>query len=139
TWRVVAFVVALVGVLGVAVVAIGWYARHTYYVGLAGDRVAIYKGRPGGLVWFEPTLQERKPLTTADILPSRLPDLRSGHEEPTKADADRYVNELRIEGAERAGGTGPGTGPGGTGPGTGPGGTGTGTATSTTVAGAPPP
>jgi hypothetical protein len=61
--------------------------------------VAIYKGRPGGLLWFEPTLQERKPLTTADVLPSRLPDLRAGREEPTKADADRYVNNLRQEAA----------------------------------------
>jgi PPM family protein phosphatase len=99
TWRVVAFLVVLVLVAGIAVAAIGWYARSAYYVGLDGDRVAIYKGRPGGLLWFEPTLQERKPLTTADVLPSRLPDLRAGREEPTKADADRYVNNLRQEAA----------------------------------------
>ena len=99
TWRVVAFLVTLVLVAGIAVAAIGWYARSAYYVGLDGDRVAIYKGRPGGLLWFEPTLQERKPLTAADVLPSRLPDLRAGREEPTKADADRYVNNLRQEAA----------------------------------------
>ncbi|HWC11628.1 MAG TPA: Stp1/IreP family PP2C-type Ser/Thr phosphatase [Acidimicrobiales bacterium] len=102
TWRVGAFVVTLFVVAGVAVTAIGWYARSAYYVGLDGDRVAIYKGRPGGLLWFEPTLKERKPLTTADVLPSRLPDLRTGHEVATKADADRYVNNLRQEAAERA-------------------------------------
>jgi PPM family protein phosphatase len=99
TWRVVAFLVVLMLVAGIGVAAVGWYARSAYYVGLDGDRVAIYKGRPGGLLWFEPTLQERKPLTTADILPSRLPDLRAGREEPTKADADRYVNNLRQEAA----------------------------------------
>jgi len=99
TWRVVAFFVALLAVLGVGVVAIGWYARNTYYVGLDGDRVAIFKGRPGGLLWFDPTLQERKPLTTRDVLQSRLPDLRAGREEPTKAAADRYVNNLRQEAA----------------------------------------
>ena len=99
TWRVVAFLITLVLVAGVAVAAVGWYARRAYYVGLDGDHVAIYKGRPGGLLWFEPTLQERKPLTTADVLPSRLPDLRAGRQEPTKADADRYVNNLRQEAA----------------------------------------
>ena len=99
TWRVVAFLALLTLVAGIAVAAIGWYARSAYYVGLDGDRVAIYKGRPGGLLWFEPTLQERKPLTTTDILPSRLPDLRAGRQEPTKADADRYVNNLRQEAA----------------------------------------
>jgi len=95
----VAFFVVLLAVLGVGVVAIGWYARNTYYVGLDGDRVAIFRGRPGGLLWFEPTLQERKPLTTRDVLASRLPDLQAGREEPTKAAADRYVNNLRQEAA----------------------------------------
>jgi protein phosphatase len=103
TWRVLAFCVALGLVVGIAVAAVGWYARNTYYVGLSGSQVAIYRGRPGGLLWFQPTLQERKPLTTADVLPARLPDLRAGHEESTKADADRYVNELRQEASLRTG------------------------------------
>jgi protein phosphatase len=102
TWRVIAFFVALAAILAVIVGAFAWYARSTYYVGVDGDRVAIFKGRPGGLLWFEPTLQERKPLTTADVLPARLPDLRAGHQVSTKADADRYVNEIRQEAARAA-------------------------------------
>jgi protein phosphatase len=102
TWRVVVFFLALGAVLAVIVGAFAWYARSTYYVGLDGDRVAIYKGRPGGLLWFEPTLQERKPLTVADVLPARVPDLRAGHQVATKADADRYVNEIRQEAARAA-------------------------------------
>jgi protein phosphatase len=102
TWRVVAFLVVLTLVLGVAVAAVGWYARRTYYVGLDGDQVAVYKGRPGGLLWFEPTLYQRKPLTVHDVLPSRVADLRAGQPEASKADADRYVNRLREEAAEVA-------------------------------------
>jgi len=94
TWRVVAFIMVLLSVIGVGVVAVGWYARNTYYVGLDGDRIAIFRGRPGGLLWFEPTLQKPTPLTTRDVLASSLPDLRAGHLEPTKADADRYVKLL---------------------------------------------
>ncbi|MGI9033040.1 MAG: Stp1/IreP family PP2C-type Ser/Thr phosphatase [Acidimicrobiales bacterium] len=97
TWRVLVFCVCLGLVGAVAVGAVGWYARNTYYVGLAGNQVAIYRGRPGGLLWFQPTLQERKPLTVDEVLAARLPDLRAGHSEATKADADRYVNELRQE------------------------------------------
>ncbi len=100
TWRVVAFLVVLTLIAGIAVAAIGWYARGAYYVGLDGDRVAIYKGRPGGLLWFDPTLVERKPLTTADLLPHHVRDLQAGREQPTKADADRYVNNLRQQAAE---------------------------------------
>ena len=101
TWRVAVFVVALLAVVGAAVSAVAWYARSTYYVGLDGDQVAIFKGRPGGLLWFEPTLEERKRPTGADVLPAAR-ELDAGHEEPTKADADRYVNNLRQEAARRA-------------------------------------
>ena len=102
TWRVVVFFLVLGTILGVIAGAIGWYARSTYYVGLDDDRVAIYKGRPGGLLWFQPTLQERKPLTVADVLPARVADLRAGHQVETKANADRYVNEIRQEAAQAA-------------------------------------
>jgi hypothetical protein len=46
-------------------------------------------------------LVERKPLTVDDVLPAKVDDLRSGKEEATKADADRYVNNLRQEAAQR--------------------------------------
>jgi protein phosphatase len=102
TWRVVAFALALLVVLALAVAAIGLYARHTYFVGVDGGQVAIFKGRPGGLLWFQPTLDRRTSLGENDVLPSRLPDLRSGKEEATLADAQRYVNNLRQEAAARA-------------------------------------
>jgi protein phosphatase len=95
------FLVVLVAVVGASLAAVGWYARRTYFVGLAGNRVAIYKGRPGGLLWFDPTLDRRTSLRKEDVLPSRLDDLRRGKEEPSLADAQRYVNNLRQESAER--------------------------------------
>ncbi|HUQ63212.1 MAG TPA: Stp1/IreP family PP2C-type Ser/Thr phosphatase [Acidimicrobiales bacterium] len=101
TWRVVAFLAAFAIVIAVGVLAVSWYARNTYYVGLDNDRVAIFRGRPGGFLWFEPTLQERKTLTTNEIFPSRVTELRAGKEEPSKAAADRYVNQIRQEGAAR--------------------------------------
>jgi protein phosphatase len=96
---VAAFFFALAVVVAVGVLAVSWYARNTYYVGLDGDRVAIFKGRPGGFLWFEPTLQERKALTVNEITPARGTELRAGKEEPSKADADRYVHFISDEGA----------------------------------------
>ncbi|MDQ4132676.1 MAG: Stp1/IreP family PP2C-type Ser/Thr phosphatase [Actinomycetota bacterium] len=101
TWRVVAFVGALAAIAVIGLLIVGWYARSTYFVGLSDDRVAIFKGRPGGFLWFEPSLVERKPLTADDLLPARVADLRKGKEEPSKAEADRYVNSIRQE-AEQA-------------------------------------
>jgi protein phosphatase len=97
TWRVVAFIVAIVAVIALALVAVGWYARHTYYVGLDNGQVAIFKGRPGGLLWFNPTLDRRTSLAEKDVPPTRLPDVQAGKEEATRAEAQRYVNALRQE------------------------------------------
>jgi serine/threonine protein phosphatase PrpC len=106
TLRVLAFVVVLLAVLTAAAGAVGYYARHTYYVGLATSpaasrpaQIVIYKGRPGGLLWFEPTVAERTVSTTADVLPSRLPDLKAGKIEATLAAARRYVGNLLSESA----------------------------------------
>jgi protein phosphatase len=99
TWRVFVFVVTLLAVIGLALIAIGWYARHTYYVGLDRGQVAVFKGRPGGLLWFQPTLDRRTTLAEKDVPPARLPDVKAGKEEPSRADAQRYVNNLRQEAA----------------------------------------
>jgi hypothetical protein len=69
TWRVVAFVVALLVVVGVVLGAIVWTGNNTYYVGFDGKNVAIYQGKPGGVLWIEPTLVE-----TTDITSSELPE-----------------------------------------------------------------
>lgn len=98
TWRVGVFLVAVLAVLGVAVWAVAWYARSAYFVGLDDEQVAIFRGRPGGLLWFEPTLVERKEQPTgAELLPAQRMALESGHEVASKAAGDRYVNNLRQE------------------------------------------
>ena len=98
TWRVFVFVVALLAILGSAVYAVAWYARGAYFVGIDNEQVAIFRGRPGGLLWFDPTLVERKQQPTgAELLPAQRIELESGHEVSSKAAADRYVNNLRQE------------------------------------------
>jgi protein phosphatase len=98
TWRVVIFLLALLAVLGAAVWAVAWYARGAYYVGIDNEQVAIFRGRPGGLLWFDPTLVERKQQPSgAELLPVQRMELEAGHEVSSKAAADRYVNNLRQE------------------------------------------
>ncbi|HJV09458.1 MAG TPA: hypothetical protein VJ653_07240, partial [Acidimicrobiales bacterium] len=97
-WRVFVFLVAVLAVLGAAVYSVAWYARGAYFVGLDNEQVAIFRGRPGGLLWFDPTLVERKQQPTgADLLPAQRIELETGHEVSSKAAADRYVNNLRQE------------------------------------------
>ena len=88
------FVVLLGVVVGAGATAVGWYARHTYYVGIDRGNIAIFKGRPGGLLWFEPTLDQRTTLPAAQY-PEFARALQAGHAESSLADAQRYVNRIR--------------------------------------------
>ena len=100
TWRVAVFLVLFLSVLAIGGAAINWYARHTFYVGLQGNQVVIFRGRPGGLLWFDPTLEKRTPLTIDEVLDVHLPELRDGKSQSSLADADRYVNNLEQEAKE---------------------------------------
>jgi serine/threonine protein phosphatase PrpC len=94
TFRVALFVLLLVAVLVGAAVVVGWFANRSYFVGLDGDQITIYHGRPGGFLWFKPRLAEHTGLTTAQVLPARVDDLRRGTQEPSLGAARAYVSNL---------------------------------------------
>ena len=61
---------ALIATLTVTLLAV--YARSGYFIGFKGDTVVIYKGQPGGLLWFDPTVnapttKRRNQLATETI------------------------------------------------------------------------
>lgn len=93
--RVFLFLVLLValaaGVVGVAI----WFQRNSYFVGLSGDRVSIYQGRPGGLMWFKPQLVRRSTLSTSELLPNSVEDLRRGITESSYSSAEAELRSLQ--------------------------------------------
>lgn len=95
TWRVAVFVLVLLVVLAGAAGAIGWYARKSFHVGFDGDQVTIFKGRQGGLLWFDPTVVERTGIARADVPPARLRQLEDGNEVASLDEARRYVANLQ--------------------------------------------
>lgn len=97
TFRVVGFFVLLLAALGVAAGGTAWYARASYFVGLDGDHLTIFQGRPGGLLWFEPTVAERSAVTTSQVESRHLAALRAGVEEATLSAARRYIANLEAE------------------------------------------
>ncbi len=104
TVRVVLFCAVFVAVLAIAAAGVVWYARGTYYVGLSGNRLTIFQGHPGGLLWFRPTVAQRTDVTTDQILSYHLAALRSGQQEATFAAARQYVQRLESEYAQASGG-----------------------------------
>ncbi|MHB8189482.1 MAG: Stp1/IreP family PP2C-type Ser/Thr phosphatase [Ferrimicrobium sp.] len=84
--------VAVIGVFGAAVVlAVSLYVNHSYYVGLAGARVAIYQGRVGGILWFQPHVVRVTSLRTDRLSPAVRSQLVSGVDEGSVAQALRFV------------------------------------------------
>jgi hypothetical protein len=67
----VVFWSALVAIILSAVTVIGVYARSGYYLGFEGDRVAVYRGRVGGVLWFQPTI-DTETLLRGDELPEDI-------------------------------------------------------------------
>lgn len=103
TFRVALFLIALLIVLAAAVVGVGIYARGTYFVGLSGNQVVIYQGRPGGVLWFQPTIKQRTSVTVSQVLPARVGTLRAGQVESSVGAANQYVARLRNEAATAQG------------------------------------
>jgi len=102
----------ILAVVGIAVGAVGWYARRTYYVGLSADRVTVFKGVPGGLLGWQPTVDRTTDLTAADLTPADRSDLQNGHRFASRSDADRFVTRLQ-QAHEALAGTTSTTGPSG--------------------------
>jgi PPM family protein phosphatase len=94
TWRVLLFSLIVLAVVGGAFATIQWYGRSTYFVGFEGDSVAIFKGRPGGVLWLNPVLEETTDIERSTVPADTRDDLDAGKEQSSLGDAHLYVERL---------------------------------------------
>jgi serine/threonine protein phosphatase PrpC len=94
TWRVALFSLLVLALVGGVVATIQWYGTSAYYVGFEDDRVAIFKGRPGGVLWIQPDLVDVTDLERDRVPDSRRADIDAGIEQSSLADARRYVDNV---------------------------------------------
>jgi hypothetical protein len=97
TFRVVLFFVLVAAVFVACYYGIRYYANDNWFVTLKGSQLVIYRGQPGGVLWFKPKLVQQTGVTTAHVLPIRVSDLRQSVDESSLAAARRYVNNLQQE------------------------------------------
>ncbi|MGH9292252.1 MAG: protein phosphatase 2C domain-containing protein [Acidimicrobiales bacterium] len=97
TTRAAMFVILLAAILGGAAWVMIWFNNSSYFVGLAGDNVAIYQGRPGGMLWFKPQLMETIELRRSALFPATVVELRHGVTESSLVGARRLVRNLAKE------------------------------------------
>lgn len=75
---VVLFWAAALGILFGVMSAVGVYARTGFFLDAdEAGRVSIYRGRPGGLLWFDPTLSQRTDVSLDELPATVAADVRS--------------------------------------------------------------
>ncbi len=97
TWRVGLFAVGLVAICAGGYAAVDWYAHNSYFVGVSQGRVVIYSGKPSGMLWFKPKVEERTSLSTASVAQGRVQELDAGVQEPSLKEAKAFVSRLESE------------------------------------------
>ncbi len=95
TWRTGVFVLAVVGVFVVAAFAVVWYGNSGYFVDVDDDgAIAVFEGRPGGFLWFEPSIVESTGVDVDDLTPVLRDSVAARPEFSTFDDARRYLANL---------------------------------------------
>lgn len=94
TWRVGVFIAAFLFVILAGFAFIWWTGTKTWYVGVDGDKVAIFHGKPGGVLWIEPTLAEDSDLLIANVPRLAVADVQNGVEQPSLDSARSYIENL---------------------------------------------
>jgi PPM family protein phosphatase len=100
TWRVALFSLVVIAVIAGAVYATWWFGRSTYFVAERDGEITIFRGRPGGVLWLDPTVEQETGLTLDDVRPRAHDDLREGRQFATRSRAEAYVRRLRDEAEE---------------------------------------
>jgi serine/threonine protein phosphatase PrpC len=74
---VLAFVLPVLAILGLAFGAVDWYAHHTYYVGFQGDHVVVFRGVPGGVLGWQPTVARTTDLRRSTLTPDAVDQIHT--------------------------------------------------------------
>ena len=94
TWRVVVFLLLLIAVIGGALATIQWYGTSTYYATFEQDEVVIYRGRPGGILWVDPTLESTTGIARADVPARYVAGIEGGAEFASLDEANAYIANI---------------------------------------------
>jgi serine/threonine protein phosphatase PrpC len=93
-WRVGRWLIPILLIVGIGIGTVAWYARNRYFVGFDQGRVAVYRGVPGGLLIWDPTVERHTTLTASDLTRVERDDVRGNKTFSSKSDADAYVAQL---------------------------------------------
>lgn len=95
TMRAVLAPVIVIVIAVAAISVVGWYARGGFHVGTLGDEVVVFKGRQGGVLWFNPTLESRPGLLLIELTDEDRALVEGGQEAESLEGAELFIADLR--------------------------------------------
>ena len=87
------FIVVLAAIITVTFTLIAVHARSGYFVGFDGDRVVVFKGQPGGVLWFDPTVAQVSARTRDELDPTLIAVIDQHVTYESAEQAAAFINE----------------------------------------------
>ena len=88
---------ALVAIILSGITIVGVYARSGFFIGFDKDsRVAVYRGRVGGVLWFGPTIDTQTTLSRGDLPEDVKRDIEVNRTFTSATMASKYLALVRI-------------------------------------------
>lgn len=93
TWRTGLFVLLVLGVFATAAGAVLWYGQNGYFVDVDPEtgEVGIFQGRPGGLLWFDPTFVESTGVELDELTPVLQDRISAVPEFASRGEAEAFL------------------------------------------------
>ena len=86
--------VAVVATFLVAFLGINWFASSAYFAAAEAGEVVIFNGRPGGILWIDPEVEQRTGILVDDLAPAGEQKLEQELEWSSLDDAIDFVDQL---------------------------------------------
>ena len=90
------FIVVLAAIITVTFTLIAVHARSGYFVGFDGDQVVVFKGQPGGVLWFDPTVAQISARTRDELDPTLIDVINQHVSYDTAEEAAAFINDQVI-------------------------------------------
>lgn len=99
--RVSMFVLPILVILGLGIAALGYYAQNSYFVTVSGGTVTLYRGRPGGVLWWNPEVVRSTNVKPSQLSAAARDRITQPREFSDETRAQQFVQALITDRAEQ--------------------------------------
>jgi PPM family protein phosphatase len=98
--RVAMFVLPILVIIGLGIGALAYYAQHSYFVTVSDGTVTLYRGRPGGVLWWDPEVVRSTNVKPAQLSAAAQDRIAKAREFSDETSAQQFVQALIADRAE---------------------------------------